>query len=206
MIIIPKERPVIKNLNSYYLDIRKFFEHYQGELGSGGIHFKSSSEEGIIFFDKDELLSGVFHGKDGEIRGKEAIDILIRETAEDNFAINVYSIELSKVYFWANMPAAEEIYRNLSTEFTDLNKLINKMGAEKLTGYIEVSINSVDDSGLIFFINGDIIGGSYSWVGGEVNGSKKSQDLLIQKTKESGGVFNVSRINFDRIGSLLPIF
>jgi len=194
MIIIPREKPVIENLNSYYLDIRKLFEHYQGELGSGGIHFKSTSEEGIIFFDKDELLSGVFQGKEGEIRGKEAVDGLIEETAEHNFAISVYSIELSKVYFWSNIPAAEEIYRDLSTEFTDLNKLVKKMGTEKLTGYIEVSINDVEDSGLIFYIDGEIIGGSYSWGKGEVNVSKESQDLLIRKTKELGGVFNVSRI------------
>jgi len=52
MLIIPKEKPDIGNLNSYYLDIRKLIEHCQGELGSGAICFKGPGEEGAIFFDK----------------------------------------------------------------------------------------------------------------------------------------------------------
>lgn len=194
MIIIPREKPVIENLNSYYLDIRKLFEHYQGEIGSGGIHFKSPSAEGVIFFDKDELLSGIFKDKEREIKGKGAIERLIEMADDMNFTINVYSIDLEKVYFWANIPAAKDIYKDLSTDFTDLEGLIRKMGSEKLTGYIDVSISDGKEGGLIFFINGEIIGGSYSWGKGEVNGSKETQDIIIQKTKESGGIFHVSRI------------
>ena len=57
MIVLPKERPILKNLNTYYLDLRKLFEHYQGEIGSGGVFFKASAAEGVIFFDKDESLA-----------------------------------------------------------------------------------------------------------------------------------------------------
>jgi len=73
MIIIPKEKPVIEDLNSYYLDIRKLLEHYQGELGSGGVHFRAPSSEAVVFFDKDELLSSVFEDKDGTQQGEGAI-------------------------------------------------------------------------------------------------------------------------------------
>ncbi len=196
MVIVPKEKPVLENLNSYYLDIKKLFEHYQGELGSGCIHFKSPSADGVVFFDKDELLAGIFRDRQGEIQGKEAIDNVIEAVVNGNFSINIYEIDPEKVYFWANIHAAEKIYKDLSTEFTDLEGLIKKMGSEKLTGYIEVSISDGKESGLIFFSNGDITGGSYSWGEGEVNRSKESQDLLIQKTKEFGGIFHVSRISF----------
>ena len=43
MIIVPKEEPAVENLNSYYLDIRKLIEHYQGEIGSACIHFEAPS-------------------------------------------------------------------------------------------------------------------------------------------------------------------
>ncbi|MGD8740373.1 MAG: hypothetical protein PVG34_08670, partial [Desulfobacterales bacterium] len=52
------------------------------------------------------------------------------------------------------------------------------------------------EKGLIFLINGKIMGGSYSWGNGAPSPSKKNQDLLIQKTKELGGTFNVCRISF----------
>ena len=57
MVIIPKEKPIIENLNIYYLDVRKLLEHYQGEVGSGGIYFEGHTAEGVIFFDKDSSRS-----------------------------------------------------------------------------------------------------------------------------------------------------
>ncbi len=200
MIIIPKEKPVVENLNSYYLDIKKLLEHYQGELGSGGAHFKSSSAEGLIFFDKDDLLNGFFRDNGGESEGKEVIDRLVEAAVDHNFAINIYEIDPEKVYFWANIPAAEKIYKDLSAEFTDLAGLMRKMGSEKLTGFIDVSIGDGKEGGLILFDNGEIIGGSFSWEKGELNHSKESKKLLIQKTKELGGIFNVSRISLKKEG------
>jgi len=194
MIIIPKEKPVIEDLNSYYLDIRKLLEHYQGELGSGGVHFRAPSSEAVVFFDKDELLSSVFEDKDGTQQGEGAIDRLIEETANSNFTVNIYNIAPDRIFFWANLFDAEDVHRDLSTEFTDLEGLTKKMSSEKLTGYIDVSIGNGREGGLIFFINGEITGGSYSWGKGELNRTKESHELLVQKTKESGGVFQVRRI------------
>jgi hypothetical protein len=194
MIVIPKEKPVIENLNSYYLDIRKLVEHYQGQLGAGGIHFKSPAAEGVIFFDKDELLGGVFKDKERSIHGNEVLDNITEASSRYNFVISIYEIAQNKIYFWANIPDAKKIYKNLSTEFTDLEGLIKKMASEKLTGYIEVIINNGSEGGLVFFSDGEIIGGSYSWGKGEVSSLKENRELLVVKTKESGGIFHVSRI------------
>jgi hypothetical protein len=196
MIILPKEQPVIEGLNSYYLDVIKLLEHYQGEIGSGGIHFNSPAEEGVLFFDKDAVLSGTYQGKDGEVlTGDDAIDRLIDAVKDSNFMLDVYSLDPEKIYFWANMPTAEPMFRDLSTDFTDLDGLINKMKTEKLTGYIDASIKNGDEGGLVFFMNGEIIGGSFSWGDGQLNRSVESRNLLIRKTKESGAIFHVSKIS-----------
>ena len=198
MLIIPKENPDIGNLNSYYLDIPKLIEHYQGELGSGAIYLKGPGEEGAIFFDKEEILDGVLQDKDGEFVGKTAVKRLIDATGDSNFVIDIYGIDPEKIYFWANVRGAKKIYKNLSTEFTDLEGLIKKMSTEKLTGYIDISINNGEEGGLIFYNNGEIIGGSYSRGKGELNGSKESQKRLIEKTKQLGGVFHVSEISLTK--------
>lgn len=196
MIILPKEKPVIQGLNTYYLDVKRLIEHCQGELGCGGVHFHSVTGEGVIFFDKDDVLNGLYKGKDGDLlKGNEAVDKLLAIVDEFNFTLNVYSIEPEKAYFWANIPSAEVIHRDLSTEFTDLDGLIKKMASEKLTGYIEVSIKEGEENGLIFLIDGRIIGGSYSWAQGELNASQESRNELVEKTKKLGGVFHVSRIS-----------
>lgn len=198
MLIVPKEKPFIENLNSYYVDISKLLEHYQGVLGSGGIHFQSSSAEGVIFFDKDEVLNGVFRGSNGEITGREAMDYLVEQAARDNFQIEVYKIDAEKIHYWANTPSAKELYKELSTEFTDLEGLIKKMGTEGFTGFIHISIGNEGEGGLLFFMNGKINGGSYSWEEGMVNGTEENNAMLIRKTVESGGAFDVIEIPLSR--------
>jgi hypothetical protein len=53
MVVIPKQQPVLENLNVYYLKVKKLLEHFQGEIGSGGVYFKSHAAEGVIFFDQN---------------------------------------------------------------------------------------------------------------------------------------------------------
>jgi hypothetical protein len=194
MVVIPRQQPVLENLNIYYLNVRKLLEHFQGEIGTGGVYFKSHAAEAVIFFDQNELLNGFLQDRDIEITGQKAIERLLEAGHDYNFSVNIYEIGSEEVYFWASIPAAEKIYQDLSTEFTDLEGLIKKMSSEKLTGYIDVSIGNGREMGLLFLINGKIRGGSYSWANGSPSLSKENQDLLIQKSKDLGGSFNVCRI------------
>ena len=87
----------------------------------------------------------------------------------------------------------------MSTEFTDLEGLIRKMSSEKLTGFIDVAIGNGQEGGLIFIINGKIMGGSFTWDNGEPGPTRKNQQLLIKKTKTNGGSFNVCRIPLSKL-------
>jgi len=194
MVIIPREKPVIENLHIFYLDIEKLLEHYQGEIGCGGVYFKSRTAQGVIFFDKDDLLNGFYEEKGRDLTGDRAIQQLVNAGGQSNFTVNIYQLAPEEVYFWASIPSAEKMYEGLSTEFTDLEGLIRKMSSEKLTGYIDVVIGGGREGGLIFLINGRIVGGSYTWDNGAAAPSRRNQALLIDKSKASGATFNVCRI------------
>lgn len=194
MVIIPRSKPVVENLNSYYVNIRKLFEHYQAKLDAGGVYFKSSLGEGAIFFNKESLLGGGFQGEDTQLSGEDAVDFILNGMKENTFIISVYDVKPETVYFWATLSLGKTIYRDLSTEFTDLEGLITKMKSERLTGYIEVFISDGEFGAFIFFQNGGIIGGSYSWEPGGPNESGKNLKLLIEKTRQSSGGFHVTRV------------
>jgi hypothetical protein len=194
MVIFPGEKPVIENLNSYYLETQKLLEHYQGQLDSGVIHFRSATAEGAIFFDKDGLLEGVYEGRGEHVKGKAAVDHLIRSASADNYTISVYQIEADQIYFWSSILSATRIYENLSAEFTDPDGLIKKMASEKLSGYIEMSLNPSGERGAIFFRNGQFLGGSYSWEKSKLDRSREGRDSIIRKAKAGGAVFHVSSI------------
>ncbi len=193
MLVFPKEKPLLVNLNTFYLKLDRLIEHYQGEIGSGGIFFKSVAAQGAIFFDTEEIIGGYFSDKNAELIGDAAVDRLLQNDFDYNFTVEIHRIPQKQAYFWSGIPAAEKIYKDLSTEFTDLEGLIRKMSAEKLTGYIDVELRGSRESGMIFISGGEIIGGSFSWnpVGGGT--AKDHVKDLVERSKKDGGTFQVSR-------------
>ena len=201
MIIIPREKPVIENLNSYYLKIDKLMEHYQGALESGGIYFNAPTAEAVVFFDDENVLNGFYKDKKAQITGQAAIDRIIQEASGSNFSVSVYRIQPDRLYFWANLTNSKALHNDLSSEFTDLEGLIKKMEAEKLTGYIDVQLSGKAGGGLLFFFNGEVIGGSSAKGKAEVDRSREYREDLINRCREHGGIFNVWKTDLANIAS-----
>ncbi|MFW6080363.1 MAG: hypothetical protein ACOC7W_00505 [Desulfosalsimonas sp.] len=200
MIIIPREKPVVQELNSYYLNIEKLIEHYQGELGAGAVYFRSPAAEAVLFFDEQSTVNGYLEDRGGSLHGTQAIDRIIKMAEGSNFAVSVFRILPERLYFWANLVNSKPLYRDLTSEFTDLQGLIRKMEGEKLTGYIEVDLNN-GTGGLLFFHQGQVIGGSSAEdTGGSVDRSREYRNDLIERSKEHGGRFNVSRVFLEQEG------
>jgi hypothetical protein len=195
MDIVPRGEPVATGLNSYYLKVKQLLEHYQGEIGSGGVFFTAAFGKGVLFFDQDEILSGYFQNRTEELSGQAAMDYLLDLPGHVNFSVSVYAIEPEDVYFWTSISSATIVYDNLSSEFTDMRALLRKLADERLTGYIDVAINNGEDRGMLFFQNGRIVGDSYSWTG---EPDDEARNLLMEKTKSDGGVFRVFRIDPSR--------
>lgn len=196
-IIIPREKPVVRDLNSYYLNIDRLIEHFQGELATGAVYFKSPVAEGALFFDEDNLINGYYiEQKKGRLRGKAAIDHINKVAGKNNFNVSVFQIPPERIYFWANLSNSKAIYRDLSTEFTDLEGLIGKMAAEKLSGYIDVQIGDGKQGGLLFFYNGEFIGGASAGASDGLERSDDYKNSLIEISRKEGGKFTVRKISF----------
>ncbi|MCD6389549.1 MAG: hypothetical protein J7L69_09055 [Desulfobulbaceae bacterium] len=192
MIIIPKEKPVLSGLNSYYLKIEKLVEHFQGQIGTGAIFFRSQTVQAIIFFDQDNILNVYFQNKTKSLQGKEALNTLSK--AAYNFIVEIYELDPDRIHFWANMPAAQQIHQGLSTEFVDFDVLLKKMTGEKFTGFFDVKLNQDLGEGLLFFDGGELIGGSYHLAETTDSDPHEQQLTLIRHIKKEGAIFHVSTL------------
>ena len=202
MIIIPREKPAVSDLNSYYLKIDKLIEHYQGALGTGGVYFKSPISEGVVFFDEDNLLNCYYKDKKAEFKGGAALRKINETASKNNYSVTVYYILPERVYYWANLSNAEPLYSDLSSEFTDIEGLITKMENEKVTGYIDVKFNQDAGGGLLFIYNGEVIGGASAQGVDALDRSVEYRDDLIKRSREFGGIFNVKKIQLSKITTL----
>lgn len=195
MIVIPKGKPVLTNLNTYYLKIKNLIEHFQGELGSGGIFFTSNAGKGVLFFDEFDVVSGYIQNRDGELSGKSAIDFLLDPPSGYNYLVSIHAMEPEDVYYWTQISLAQVIYDNLSSEFTDISALIQKLKVERLTGYIDVSMKRGGARGMLFMLNGQIVGDFLSWASIKSNNESNAQKELINRVKAEGAVFRVFKIS-----------
>ena len=134
MVVIPKDKPIITGMNSYYLDIERLVEHYNGEMASGIIFFHSNTAEGAIFFDDHIPLTGVYESNADSLDGPDAIRYLTANSSSHNFSVSVYGVTPDMVHYWANLTTATALHSNLSTEFTELKALFSKLQAQKHTG------------------------------------------------------------------------
>lgn len=191
MIIVPKERPIIENLNSYYLDISKLVEHYQGDIGAGGIHLKGNAIEAALFFDDHGICGGTLQERQKTLLGEDAVNRIFKIVSSVNFGIAVYAIELEMIHFWSNLSQSEEIYSNLTTEFTDLEGLLNKIISEKRTGYVDIRVDGDRESGLIFIFEGNVAGSSCSWESCSIDSAIDNKNRLVEQSRKHGAVFSV---------------
>ena len=198
MIVVPKETPIIEHLNSYYLNIEKMFQYYQGITDAGCAFFQLPSSEGVVFFDAFNLINGVFKDQTSFIKGKEAIDLLIEEAKSKKIMISIYEIPPERIAFWANVANAEDLYKDLSTEFTDLEGLIRKMMSDRLTGYVEIAFNS-SDTALLFLHNGLVIGSVSAESKWQLVRTEKLQMDLLEKSRKIGAMLNVRRIVIEQM-------
>lgn len=194
MFVFPEDKPVIRGIHSVYVDMPRLIQHYQQEVPSGCIRFQGQKAKGLLFFKNQSMIDGLFKQDDQLISGPKAVNNLLQACADTQFSIDVLEITPEQMPFWAGVQAAEAIHSNLSTEFTDLKKLLKKLSGEKLTGYIEVRIDEKDETGRIFLIGGKFIGGTYSWTHHRLSRSKEGLEKLVGQTKTAEGLFTVYKV------------
>lgn len=192
MVVFPEDKPVIQNIYASYVDMAKLVACYQQQIEAGCVHLQAAQAEGVLFFNRHGIVNSRFRDQNRELEGQAAADQLLQPSGD--MQIHVYEISAEQQAFWSQMQSAAAIYTNLSTEFTDLAKLLKKMAVEKLTGYIDVNLAQPAEQGRIFLVEGKFIGGTYGWSSGRLQPGKEDLETLIRKAAQAEGTFNVFSI------------
>jgi hypothetical protein len=167
MIAIPQDEPVLKNLNSYYLDLQRLIEHCQGELGAGGVHFKSVSSEGVIFFDQDEIVNALLEEKEMSLEGGQAAWTLVESSAIRNYSVSVYRLDETEVYFWASINSQDLVQEETLDPRGGFTVLLKDFTERRFTGYAQLDGDQGGELTQIFFNNGKWVGSAYLDHGGK---------------------------------------
>ena len=91
--LLPREKPFLTGLNSYYLDIEKFIQHLQGEIGTGCIYCTAVDQELLVYFDEYEIVRGVTQQKGEHALFSENINNVLELLEKKSFQVIIYYLD-----------------------------------------------------------------------------------------------------------------
>jgi len=190
-LFLPQFEGYHENLHTFYLNLSNFINFLKNDLFTGYIQIKTSEKEYLIFLDQGQVLNSL------EILNNKYKFLSLGEILSNinEGIVNVYYLPEETASFWANLVTAEILYSNLSTDFTDLVKLIYKLKKEEITGWAEIN-HLQGEKSFIYFQNGIIIGTCCSWK--KWIFEEKENNLPEIARRASKAVFNVYKIPLEQ--------
>jgi len=199
--ILPKGEMVHENLRTSFVDLNSFLQTLKEDNFTGYVQVSFWDYEGILFLEAGEIVNAFEEAQGRRRGGEEAVENIIRMSKQKDGRINVYRLAPEMVTILASTSMKEATYKDLSTEFTSLDKLMEKLNKESHSGYIDIMLSDGKGGGIIVFQEGEVVEAVMS---DEKSGGVYGKDMLnkiIDDVQERGATFNVYRAGLESSGS-----
>jgi hypothetical protein len=196
--ILPKGEAVHENLRTVFVDLNSFLQTLKEDNFTGYIQVSFWDYEGVLFLEAGEIDQPLEDAQGKRRGGEEAVENIILMSKQQDGRINVYRLDPEMVTILASTSMKEATYKDLSTEFTSLDKLMEKLSKENHSGYIDIILNHNKGRGIIFFQEGAIVEAVMSdeKSGGGMYG-KDMLNKIIDDVQKTGATFNVYRAGLE---------
>lgn len=189
--LLPREKPFLSGLNSYYLDVEKFIQHLQGEIGSGCLHGQGADQELMVYFDESDIVRSLTQNNGEHAVASERLDHVLAVLAQRNFQITVYFLDADSIFFWGQLSAFRRAKERLPSSKVSLPDLVFRLHKKNFSGFIEVDVKGRTDCAVLFFHQGERRGGSYCWGTGGLSIADDDYNTLVAMLQKSGGTYSL---------------
>jgi hypothetical protein len=203
--LLPREKPFLTGLNSYYLDIEKFIQHLQGEIGSGCLCCNSADQELLVYFDEYDIVRGVTQNNGEHARVSDQLDHVLAPLQNRNFQVTIYYLDPDSIFFWGQMPAFKRALNTLASNKVSLPDLIFRLSQKEFSGFIEVDVDGKEDCAVLFFHEGKRRGGSYCWGTGGLSLSDSDYNTLLGMLQKGSGTYSLGYFTSDLFSPIMDV-
>ena len=192
--ILPKGLVFYKNLRTSFVNFNEFLLALKDESFTGYVHLSFWDYEGVLFLEEGEIVNALEEDRGRRRGGTEAVrDIMARARTDKEGRIDAYVLSPELVTLLATLPSHEPLYTDLSTDFTNLGKLLEKLRREAFTGYITAELSGGRGRGMIFLQEGEPIEVLLEVEGGRGIKGVDELDEMVEEVQRAGAVLNVYR-------------
>jgi len=193
--IIPKGEVRHQNLLTTYTDLPALLSSLELEGFSGIIEVDFPDDRGAVFIDSGKVINAEAKTGDNSKRtlGPEAIQYLLSLSKQKEGVLNVYRLLPEHVAIVASNLQHEIIFKDLSTDFTRLDRLLMKLKEERHNGFIEILTKEHQAVGVLFLQEGEPADMFTTPASGPSVFGRKSIHTFVENAIKEGAIFNVYR-------------
>ncbi len=191
--ILPKGEVRHQNLLTAYTDVSALLSTLKSEGFSGTLEIEFPEKEGTIFIDSGEILNAEIKEKSNAERkiGQEAVQAFLTLSNQKNGVLNVYRLLPEHVALVINHLQHEVLFKELSTDFTRLDRLLLKLKEDKHDGFIEVLTKEKKALGVLFVEGGEPVEMFTIPESGPSIFGRKSIPVFLENVSKQGVILNV---------------
>lgn len=188
--MFPKDRTLYSNLNTSFTSFEALIGDLQERKLTGYVEVTATGYTGTLLLSEGEIVSAQEVTGDRRVVGPAASRGVVERAAARDGMINVYSAFPDVVLLLHRLMDSRPLYRDLTSAFTSLDRLIAKLRSDGLTGYVEVHVAEDAGVGIIYLAGGEPVESVFS-VGQEMTNGQDALNSIVSAVNTHGGTFNV---------------
>ncbi len=187
--MFPKDSVVHGGLSTSFTSFDSLLGDLAARRHTGFVEVLHRGYTGLLFLSEGEVVNAWVEQEDGRGTGKVAARSVAERAAEKNGMINVYGARPDMVLLLHRLTDSRPLFRDLTSAFTSLDRLVAKLRDDGLTGYIEVEVGN-GHRGYIYLAGGEPVETVYTAEGRTVTGHA-AMDGIMRDVATSDGTFSV---------------
>lgn len=188
---VPKGRPVHENLSTSYVKVGALLADLQVRSFTGYVHVGLRGYDGYVFIDEGQIIGALEQTETTSREGSDAVDGLLVRSEQRDGAVSIYEHPAATIRAIAGILDGSPIYENLSSDFTDLGKLIRKLSQDRGTvWYVEVVATENLGVGVLYIHDGKP-DGVYTPLDSPTQLGEDALKTMLEVAESFGATFNV---------------
>ena len=152
--LLPKGAPLYQCLDTAFTNLPEMLRVLKEEKFYGYVEVKLREYQAVLVCDGGDVVAA-YEEVGGQRRsGDEALTDVLARAGERGGQIDVIQVSPEIVYHYAALGTSQAVHKDLSTEFTRLDKLLADLVHQRHTGHVEVVFGN-GDMGLLFLAQGE---------------------------------------------------
>jgi len=188
--MFPKDRTLYPNLNTSFTSFEALLGDLKNRRLTGYVEVTFTDYTGTLLFSEGEVVNACQQEAGARLTGPNAARLITERAAEKDGTINVYSAFPDVVLLLHRLMDSRPLYKDLTSAFTSLDRLIAKLRSDGLTGYVEVHLGEENGLGVIYLHTGEPIESVLSQ-GETFKTGQEALNGIVQSVNTHGGVFHV---------------